>query len=137
MPKIDLPAQNLNTKHNRMWKRWKVEWVMPVEDAMATYAYSECFKSKKPSFGGRKNCADAMIQKNLSAQIAFENGSKVGKDFQEFKCKFCCSTVQRFCWENTDFCEPCRHDRNHLDNHRSCGRNQALIHGGYWLHSSM
>ena len=32
----------------------------PVEYAMAIYAYFECFKCKKPFFGGRKNCADAM-----------------------------------------------------------------------------
>jgi len=27
---------------------------------MAIYAYFECWKCKKPYFGGRKNCADAM-----------------------------------------------------------------------------
>ena len=28
--------------------------------AMHLYAYFECFKCKKPYFGGRKNCLDAM-----------------------------------------------------------------------------
>ena len=32
----------------------------PSEYAMAIYAYFLCFKCKKPYFGGRKNCADAM-----------------------------------------------------------------------------
>ncbi len=27
---------------------------------MTIYAYFECFKCKKPYFGGRKSCADAM-----------------------------------------------------------------------------
>lgn len=32
--------------------------------SMAIYAYFECFKCKKPYFGGRKNCADAMNEGN-------------------------------------------------------------------------
>ena len=31
-----------------------------VEYAQAIYAYFECSKCKKPYFGGRKNCAEAM-----------------------------------------------------------------------------
>ena len=33
----------------------------PVEYAMAVYAYFLCFKCKKPYFGGRKSCADAIV----------------------------------------------------------------------------
>ena len=32
---------------------------------------------------------------------------KHGTDYIEFKCKFCCSIAQWFCWGNTHFCEPC------------------------------
>jgi hypothetical protein len=28
--------------------------------ALAIYAYFECYKCKKPYFGGRKNCAEVM-----------------------------------------------------------------------------
>ena len=30
-----------------------------------------------------------------------------GSDFIEFKCKFCCSVAQWFCWGSTHFCEDC------------------------------
>ena len=33
--------------------------------------------------------------------------AKHGTDFIEFKCKYCCSIAQWFCWGNTHFCEPC------------------------------
>lgn len=32
----------------------------PNEYALAIYAYFECYTCKKPYFGGRKNCAEAM-----------------------------------------------------------------------------
>ena len=92
----------------------------PSEYAMAIYAYFQCFKCKKPYFGGRKNCADAMNEaanqgsydpKELicpnCCEVPIENCPKHGKDFIEFKCKFCCSTAQWFCWGNTHFCQPC------------------------------
>ena len=31
-----------------------------LEFSLAIYAFFECHKCKKPYFGGRKNCADAM-----------------------------------------------------------------------------
>jgi hypothetical protein len=39
--------------------------------------------------------------------IPIENCPKHGKEFIEFKCKFCCSIAQWFCWGTTHFCEPC------------------------------
>jgi len=33
--------------------------------------------------------------------------AKHGTDFIEFKCKYCCSIAQWFCWGNTHFCEEC------------------------------
>lgn len=32
---------------------------------------------------------------------------KHGKEFISFKCKFCCSVAQWFCWGNTHFCDQC------------------------------
>jgi hypothetical protein len=39
--------------------------------------------------------------------IPIDNCPKHGKEFIEFKCKFCCSIAQWFCWGTTHFCEPC------------------------------
>jgi E3 ubiquitin-protein ligase MYCBP2 len=30
-----------------------------------------------------------------------------GKEFIEYKCKFCCNIASWFCWGNTHFCEDC------------------------------
>ena len=30
-----------------------------------------------------------------------------GKDFIEYKCKFCCKIASWFCWGTTHFCEDC------------------------------
>lgn len=32
---------------------------------------------------------------------------KHGIDFIEFKCRFCCSIAQWFCWGTTHFCDKC------------------------------
>jgi len=47
---------------------------------MAIYAYFECWKCKKPYFGGRKSCADAM------------NDNREGGEFkpEELICPQCC-----------------------------------------------
>jgi hypothetical protein len=92
----------------------------PKEYAMIIYAYFMCFKCKKPYFGGRKDCMAAMNEAQNAGSfkpeelicpnccdVPIENCPKHGKDFIEFKCKFCCSIAQWFCWGNTHFCEPC------------------------------
>lgn len=90
----------------------------PKEYAMIIYAYFLCFKCKKPYFGGRKDCVAAMNEANAGGgsfkpeelicanccDIPIQNCPKHGKDFIEFKCKFCCSIAQWFCWGNTHFC---------------------------------
>lgn len=40
-------------------------------------------------------------------EIPIESCSKHGKDYIEFKCKFCCSIAQWFCWGSTHFCADC------------------------------
>jgi E3 ubiquitin-protein ligase MYCBP2 len=32
---------------------------------------------------------------------------KHGKDFIEFKCRYCCTVALWFCFGTTHFCEPC------------------------------
>ena len=84
-------------------------------------AYYQCYKCKVPYFGGMKDCiaAQAASQEfkpeelvcakcsSLALGLGDTNCKKHGLDFIEFKCKFCCSISQWFCWGNTHFCEPC------------------------------
>ena len=42
-----------------------------------------------------------------SQGILLENCPKHGVEFIEFKCKYCCSVAQWFCWGNTHFCDSC------------------------------
>ena len=94
----------------------------PQDYAMAIYSYYMCFKCKKPYFGGLKSCenlrqeaqnnddfkASELVCATCSAVgIALRDCPKHGKDYIEFKCRFCCSVAQWFCWGSTHFCEPC------------------------------
>jgi len=88
--------------------------------SMFKLAYYMCFKCKKPYFGGMKDCLAAQQEKadfkpeelvcGTCAAVAVGAAGSCkahGTDFIEFKCKFCCSIAQWFCWGNTHFCEPC------------------------------
>jgi len=84
---------------------------------MSTLSYFECFKCKNPYFGGRKECGgredfkpeDLVCGKCAAASLQIGNAkcAKHGTEFIEFKCKFCCSISNWFCWGNTHFCEDC------------------------------
>jgi len=78
--------------------------------------------AKKPYFGGLKRCEDLMQEDSKnenfkpeelvcaecsSVGITLENCPKHGKDYIEFKCKFCCNVATWFCWGSTHFCESC------------------------------
>jgi hypothetical protein len=82
-----------------------------------------------PYFGGLKSCEaandsgkefkpDELVCGKCSA-VAAGGGAKDcpnhGSDFIEFKCKFCCSVAQWFCWGNTHFCESCHTRQNNGD----------------------
>jgi E3 ubiquitin-protein ligase MYCBP2 len=91
--------------------------------AMYKCAYYQCFKCKTAYFGGMKDCIQAQQEGQvykpeelvcskcsadaLGAHAGITNCKKHGTDYIEFKCKFCCSIAQWFCWGNTHFCEPC------------------------------
>ena len=94
----------------------------PMEYAIAIYSYYQCYKCKKPYFGGLKSCEMMLQEDNQGKQdfdpkelvcanccdvLPLENCVNHGKDYIEFKCKFCCNIAQWFCWGNTHFCEPC------------------------------
>jgi E3 ubiquitin-protein ligase MYCBP2 len=94
------------------------------EFALFKLAYYQCYKCKAPYFGGLKDCLRAQLDAEANQQFKPEdlvcskcaavsigagiaNCAKHGTDYIEFKCKFCCSIAQWFCWGNTHFCEPC------------------------------
>ncbi|KAL4460977.1 hypothetical protein ABPG74_016449 [Tetrahymena malaccensis] len=106
-----LKDEKLNDPHSPYYNQ-------PQEYAMAIYAYFMCFKCKKPYFGGLKDCQRGLDEDKREfdpkelvcancCEIPVENCPKHGKDYIEFKCKFCCSVAQWFCWGTTHFCEPC------------------------------
>ena len=38
-----------------------------------------------------------------------------GKDFIDYKCKFCCQVASWFCWGTTHFCDDCHKRQNNGD----------------------
>jgi len=96
------------------------EWFGDAEGyAEQKFAYYLCFKCGKPYYGGEVACAAAGASFDPSEFIcggcAPWSGEldcpKHGKDFIEFKCRYCCSVAVWFCFGTTHFCEPC-HSRH-------------------------
>ena len=90
-----------------------------MEYALAIYAYYECFKCKKPYFGGLKNCEMNMEDDKKKfdpselicpacCPFTSETNCKThGTEYIEYKCKYCCSVALWFCWGKTHFCDHC------------------------------
>lgn len=90
-------------------KEFKREYsARPAEYGMKKLRYHECFKCKRPFFAGKKECIEAENeQKKEEDYICYSCGfkgegmtkcKKHGIDFIIFKCKFCCSLSEWFCW---------------------------------------
>ena len=116
----DLDKDPRLTDPNSPWFGKKEEF------AMKRLSYYMCYVCKKPYFAGRRECGndpnmnnddpnkefnpkDCVCGKdaNLSGVAGKTNCSKHGKDFIEYKCKFCCKIASWFCWGTTHFCEDC------------------------------
>ena len=116
----DLDKDPRLTDPNSPWFGKKVEF------AMKRLSYYMCYVCKKPYFAGRRECGndpnmnnddpnknydpkDCVCGKdaNLSRVAGKTNCPKHGKDFIEYKCKFCCKIASWFCWGTTHFCEDC------------------------------
>ena len=97
-----------------------------VEFALKRLSYYLCYVCKKPYFAGRKDCGndpgmdndDPNVQfkpeecvcgkdANLSGIPGVKDCPKHGKDYIEYKCRFCCKIASWFCWGKTHFCEDC------------------------------
>ena len=65
------------------------------------FAYYECYKCKKPYYGGERVCGEAggsfdpteLVCGGCSPWSGDIDCPKHGKDFIEFKCRFCCSVA--------------------------------------------
>ena len=115
------------TDVNSPWYNKKEEF------AMKRLSFYMCYICKKPYFAGRRECGndpnmnnedpnknydpkDCVCGKdaNLSGIQGITNCPKHGKEFIEYKCKFCCKIASWFCWGNTHFCDDChRRQCNH------------------------
>ncbi|CAG9311497.1 unnamed protein product [Blepharisma stoltei] len=94
--------------------------------ALDRFAYYECFKCKQPYFGGKKECEENRDRAGYNPQELVCPGCSAicmdgadckthGKEFIEFKCKFCCGISAWFCWGTTHFCDPCHTKQNNGD----------------------
>ncbi|KAN0033561.1 hypothetical protein ACTFIV_000022 [Dictyostelium citrinum] len=92
---------------------------------MDRFSYFMCFKCKKPYFGGEKVCAVAdenRIGDHKPEELVCggcsssgnENCKIHGKEFIEYKCKYCCRISTFFCWGNSHFCVECHRNVNHV-----------------------
>jgi len=92
--------------------------------AMKKYAYYKCYKCGKPYYGGEAACVAALghnvnfdpseLLCSACSPILIEDCPKHGKDYIEFKCRYCCSIAVWFCFGTTHFCEPCHNNNGKL-----------------------
>eukprot|EP00487_Bulimina_marginata_P003646 TRINITY_DN18776_c0_g1_i1.p1 TRINITY_DN18776_c0_g1~~TRINITY_DN18776_c0_g1_i1.p1 ORF type:complete len:128 (+),score=0.17 TRINITY_DN18776_c0_g1_i1:44-385(+) len=90
---------------------------------MNKYAYYMCYKCNQPYYGGEAACAAAQGAKNFDpsellcpscSPIRVEDCPKHGKDYIEFKRRYCCTIAVWFCFGTTHFCEPCHNNNGRL-----------------------
>lgn len=97
-----------------------------LEFALNIFSFYLCYKCKKPYFAGLKACGDGLEEENggnlapfnpkdcicgscsnLAGVGGVTNCKEHGKEFIEYKCRFCCRIASYLCWGNTHFCEQC------------------------------
>jgi len=81
--------------------------------ALDRFCYYPCVKCGKPYFGGEKAC-DVVRDFNPNELIctactpgARDECKTHGKEYIQYKCKFCCKTACWYCWGTTHFCDDC------------------------------
>jgi len=87
--------------------------------ALDIFAYYICYKCKNPYFGGRRACEEAAREDDAKYDAkelvcgsccAGTDGTRCnlhGRDYIEYKCKWCCDIATYFCWGTTHFCASC------------------------------
>ncbi|EGC38296.1 hypothetical protein DICPUDRAFT_76110 [Dictyostelium purpureum] len=113
---INGPEQDVNFNDTTSkWYNNKEGYVME------RFSYFMCFKCKKPYFGGEKACGDNRQDfkpEELICGGCSANGNEIckihGKEFIEYKCKYCCNISIFFCWGKTHFCADCHKKVNEV-----------------------
>ena len=89
------------------------------EFAMFKCTYYQCYKCKKPYFGGLADCGQGedrpVDEKELicpqcsaaSVGAGVTNCAIHGTDYIDFKCRFCCNISLFFCFGTTHYCDTC------------------------------
>ena len=105
----------------------KSKWYnQKLEFALKRLSYYLCYVCKKPYFAGRRECGDGPDVNNENPNKIYDpkdlvcgkdanlnnvagktSCDKHGKEFIEYKCRFCCKIASWFCWGTTHFCEDC------------------------------
>ena len=117
-------AEHLNNPKGHYYNK-------PEEFAMSKLSYYICYKCGQPYFGGLKSCendgnehqANYKASELICGKCVSNNSAsgqkqcKVhGSEYIEYKCRFCCSISQWFCWGTTHFCQNC-HTRQAKGDH--------------------
>jgi hypothetical protein len=85
-----------------------------VAYALNIFLFYECYTCKRPYFAGGYQCQEANAEfdpKELvcpACQPSSITDCKThGKDWLTYKCRFCCSVANWYCWGNAHFCDKC------------------------------
>jgi len=105
-----------------------------IEYALERISYYRCYICKEPYFGGIKQCGEEpkisdhwfkekyhkenyVCNKHIKMPNikGISNCSKHGKDYIEYKCKFCCKKANLCHNGNTHFCENCFEGKGQIE----------------------
>lgn len=94
--------------------------------ALNRITYYMCYECKEPYFAGLRECGDGpnvnqndpnkeydpkhcvcSKHANIFGVAGVTDCKTHGKEFIEYKCKFCCKIASWFCWGTTHFCDDC------------------------------
>ena len=108
------------TDKNSKWYNNELQY------ALNRITYYMCYQCKEPYFAGLRECGDGPLINNNDPNkdydpkdcvcgkhaniygVAGVSDCKIhGKEFIEYKCRFCCKIASWFCWGTTHFCDEC------------------------------
>jgi len=91
----------------------------PEAYAMQRYSYFLCYECKMPYYGGEAHCGAAggefkpeeLICQSCQPLLGGATECEIhGREFLEYKCRFCCSVAVWFCFGTTHFCDKCHNE---------------------------
>jgi len=86
----------------------------PLAFAMKQYLFYMCYKCKRPYFAGGYACQEANVAFDPAELVcpgcqpqSVEDCPTHGRDWLAYKCRYCCSFANWYCWGTTHFCDKC------------------------------